>query len=626
MCGIFGVFHFNDTARPCQMRLSRSADLIVHRGPDATGTYLDAGVGLAHTRLALVDLDRRSDQPMWDQDGRYCLVYNGEIYNYQELRADLAERGVHFHTTGDTEVLLMCLAVDGPERTLPRLEGMFAFAFYDKQDRSLVLARDRFGIKPLLVCRDETRFLFASEAKALMPWLKLRPNGFRIVSDLMGHHNSFGKQTFFEGVEILPAGAMVKVEPGSPPRFARYAELPGMIDRDKSEYFEALPANKVVDCVDEALQTAVRKMLCADARVGALCSGGVDSSLIMAMAARNHSNLAIFHANVVGPLSEYPAALRLAKHLKLDLLSVENHETDYVELTPDVLYHYEQPFFMNQHSVPFLMVSRLVSENGVKAILCGEGSDECFLGYQQIAQEPFLKVWYNQIKRLEKLIRAIPKIGNLLWPSVDQSRLLVSDMLNHFEQSLDKRYFEKCFAERLRKPVDRNVRTIELLCHVLRPLLHRNDTMGMAASIESRFPFLDEELMEIAINLPYRYKIRWSTTDWERAHPFVRDKWVVRRVADRYLPKEMSQRKKWAFKVDAFRRFQMERDYFRGSFVADFFRLSDEELDYLLDKATPGLKIKLMMLEVWGQIFIEELALPVVRETLSRHAVFNKAS
>lgn len=191
---------------------------------------------------------------------------------------------------------------------------------------------------------------------------------------------------------------------------------------------------------------------------------------------------------------------------------------------------------------------------------------------------------------------------------------------------MEGRQFRKIYAERMGRAFDRNVRTLDLLAYHLRTLLHRNDTMGMAAGIEARFPFLDERLAETAINLPYRYKIRLSLGVWERAHPFMRDKWVLRRVADRYLPKQLSQRKKWGFNVTAFDRMRIRKEYFKRSFVTDYFKLSSGEFDHLFETADQSLKVKLMMLEVWGQIFIEERALPVVRESLKQHAFFDSHS
>jgi len=620
MCGIFGIVFSDGESEPCEERLRQSAALIGHRGPDGSGVYREAGIGLAHTRLSLVDLSTRSDQPFWDPQRRYALVYNGEIYNFKELREDLADRGVQFHTTSDTEVLLQSLAVDGAERTLPRLEGMFAFAFYDTRERRLLLARDRFGIKPLLVYQDEERFLFASEVKAMQPWIKLRPDGFRIVSELMGFDEPVRNRSVFEGVQIVPPGSLVSLEIGSSPQIEQFSDLSYMIDRAESQDLEALTDEQAVDRLDELMQRSVKQMLFADAPVGALCSGGVDSSVIMAMAARHHNNLAIFHANVVGPQSEYEAARRLATHLKLDLLSIENRDDDYIELMPEVIHHYEYPFTRNPQSVPLLMLSRLIADNGVKAILTGEGSDELFLGYKRVWE-----LYNRQLGRLERLVHCIPRIGKNLWPTRCRTNLLVGDMLSRFEQTLHNDLHRKAYAERMGRAPDDGMRTLRLLSYNLITLLHRNDSMGMAAGIEARFPFLDERLVKTAVNLPYRHKVRFSPHVWERAHPFTRDKWVVRRVADRYLPKELSQRKKLPFVAPALGRMKFRKELFQGSFVADYFQLSSRELDHLLETADQRLKVRLLMLEVWGRIFILGMAPPAVADSLKQQAYFGSA-
>lgn len=620
MCGIFGVVYADGGREPSEELLRRSAGLIAHRGPDGSGIYSEPGVGLAHTRLALVDLDERSDQPLWDPERRYCVVYNGEIYNFRELREELIGRGVRFRTTSDTEVLLQCLILDGPDRTLPRLQGMFAFAFYDKLERRLLLARDRFGIKPLLVYQDEEKFLFASEVKAMQPWIDLRPNVLRLISYLIGVTQPTRNKGFFESIEILPPGSVVKLDVGASPTTEKYMDLTDMIDRARSEELEGLTKEQIVDRVDELLQRSVKQMLVADAPVGALCSGGVDSSLIMAMAARHHQDLAIFHANIVGPLSEYEAAARLAKHLKLDLLTVEAHDHDFIEMTADVLYHYEQPFSLHPQSVAVLMLSKLVQKSGVKGVLTGEGSDECFLGYGKIAQERIWDFYDRQVKRLERLVLALPKVGHHLWSTKGQVAVLIGDMLGQFEETSNKQHARMQFARRMQRPPDRNVRTLDLLSETIRTLMHRNDTMGMAASIEARFPYLDEELVATAVNLPYRYKVRFSPGVWEKEHPFFRDKWVLRRVADRYLPKHLSQRKKLAFPASAFDRMRIPKEFFRGSFVSDYFKLSNDEFDILYETENQALEVRLMMLEAWAQIFIEGVEPDSVRQRLCQHA------
>lgn len=575
-----------------------------HRGPDSSGIHVDGAVGLAHTRLSLVDLNERSRQPFWDTARRYCLVYNGEIYNFKELRRDLEQRGVNFETTSDTEVLLHCLIQGGADITLPRLEGMFAFALYDSQNKSLLLARDRFGIKPLYVYEDDQVLLFSSEIKAMRPWVTLTENPFSITSYLLGTSGPAQNACFYKNVRILPPSTVIKMDVGGSPEFSQFTRLTDMLDGDLAEDLKRLKPEQMVDRVDELVQKSVNNMLVADAPVGALCSGGVDSSLLMAVAARSHNNLAVFHADIVGPLSEYDAARKLADHLKLDLKKVEVRDQDFIDLMPEVIRHYEHPYFKHKHSVPFMMVSKLVHQNEVKAVLTGEGSDECFLGYGHLAMvQPFLEMYFRQVERMARLVRKIPVAGGLMWPSHD-SKNLMTDMLSQFERSQEEGFVRQRYAEFPNLPNNRNVMTLEMLSYHLRTLLHRNDTMGMSASLEARFPFLSEALVKTAINLPYNAKIRFSPSVLEKNHPFMRDKWILRKVADRYMPKILSQRKKLPFNVNAYERIKIPASYFRNSYFSEYSGLTGTDLDYLLDRLDQTLRVKLLMLDVWGRVCI----------------------
>jgi asparagine synthase (glutamine-hydrolysing) len=396
MCGLFGILYSNKETRPCESTLRRSAELINHRGPDGHGVFVGAGIGLAHTRLSLVDPTERSNQPLWDTNGRYCLVYNGEIYNFRELRQELSEREVQFETSSDTEVLLQLLILEGPNKTLPRLKGMFSFGFYDTLEKKLIVARDRFGIKPLLIYRDAEKFIFASEVKSIKPWVDLKPNSFQMIRHLMNYGVPVRNSGFFDDVEMVPPGSVITIDAGREPKTESFASLPDMLDANKAEFLNGLNPKQAVDHVDELLQRSVERMMFADAVVGALCSGGVDSSLLMAIAARTQNNLAIFHADVVGRESELDAASALAKHLKLDLLTTKIHDNDFLKLLPQVIYHYEFPFSGHPHSVPFLMVSNLVRDSGVKGVLTGEGADELFHGYNHLAYEPLWNFYDRQ--------------------------------------------------------------------------------------------------------------------------------------------------------------------------------------------------------------------------------------
>jgi asparagine synthase (glutamine-hydrolysing) len=224
MCGIFGILlHHNPGRMPDRCRLERSAGLMHHRGPDHHGIYADEGIGLVHTRLSLLDLHPRSSQPFWDSDGRYGLVYNGEIYNYREVRRELEGQGIKFKTTSDTEVLLQCLIHYGTEATLPRIEGMFAFALYDRREHVLTLARDRFGIKPLYIYDRKDAFVFASEVAAMRPWIRLEPDLLSIAAylenQLQGPASNF---SFFKGVKSAAPGSVITVRRGRQAQYGRF--------------------------------------------------------------------------------------------------------------------------------------------------------------------------------------------------------------------------------------------------------------------------------------------------------------------------------------------------------------------------------------------------------------------
>jgi asparagine synthase (glutamine-hydrolysing) len=619
MCGIFGVIDHKTEAVPDEHRLEQTAQLLRHRGPDDFGIHSEPGVGLVHTRLSLLDLTARSNQPFWDRERRYCLVYNGEIYNFKELRAELEQQGVRLKTTSDTEVLLECLLNWGFEVTLPRLEGMFAFGLYDNVEKSLVLARDRFGIKPLFIYDTDDSFIFASEIGAMRPWVRFEPDIPSISGFLYGFSGPTKGFTFYKNVKFLDPGGVVKIRKGDRAEYGRFFFLSDFVDQEEMDRLRRLKSEQLVDEVDELINESVKSQLIADAPVGALCSGGLDSSIIMAIAAKYHKDLAIFHANVVGPVSEYDAALRLAKHLKLDLKAVEVKDQDFIDLIPEVTEYFGHPFYPCPHSVPYLMVSRLVGCNKVKAVISGEGADEYFLGYSYLA--PDIRKWIN-VRAMLGLIKRILK------PSVESGKFkyqgpayvkggdvnsdfgLITALHNRFEVVGEALEIRANMSNR--NGVGRNksvLSSLDLLNYNLRSLLHRNDSMGMAASIESRFPFLDTKLAKIAVNMPYNCKIRFSPTFFDQRHFFFRDKWVLRKVGERYLPRELSQRGKKPFPVNAYapQRMQIAPTFFENLLIAELFRLSANETQYLAEKATHNLKWKIVLLEVWSHVCLNDL-------------------
>ena len=415
-------------------------------------------------------------------------------------------------------MVLQSLIHRGAEITLPRLRGMFAFALYDTRERTLLLARDRFGIKPLSIYYDGEVFLFTSEIKALTPWVELRPNPFPMASYLLGFGGPMKNGCFYQGVRILPPGSVVRLRVGETPCFDRFATITDHALPERTEELARMNPTKAVDRVDQLLQSAVDRMMFADARVGALCSGGVDSSIVMAMATRKHQDLAIFHANVLGPQSEFEAAKALAKHLRLDLKAVEIHDQDFIDLIPEVTYHNEHPFRYHPNSVPFILVSKLVRENGVKGVLSGEGADECSSVTTGWPGSP------SSGPINGKIVRHAP--GGAPHPQARRQAVALRGQHSGAREGDALRVRARgrgagelaAYERILGRRSDRNVRTADLLGYHLRMLLHRNDCLGMAASIEARFPFLDEELVTLAVNLRIGRRSGSRPRTWGWAH------------------------------------------------------------------------------------------------------------
>ncbi len=617
MCGIFGVL----APEVDPARLDETARALSHRGPDNVSVWSDPGIGLLHTRLSLVDLDARSNQPFWDESGRYVLVFNGEIYNFRELRDELQSQGVAFRTTGDTEVLMAMLLHEGVERSLPRLEGMFAFGFYDTATRALTLARDRFGMKPVVYHHSSNRFLFASEAAAFRPWMPIEPDLVSMSTYLAGFHGPQSGISMFQDIRLLPPGTVLTFEPGKEPRIEAFASIAGLWNPAERERLQGLSRNQVVDELESRLFSAVRSQLLADAPVGVFCSGGVDSSVVLAMSAELHSNLGIFHADVVGRHSEREAAETLARHLRVDLKAVKVHDSDFVDTLPTVIAHYERPISYRPDSIPFFRLCELVRQHGVKGVLSGEGSDECFLGYQAM------------MPRLSTILSGIPL------PTASGARNLYRRLLlgkhAEFERREEKPDLSRAISSRFEVEMQRaenrklrdaagapladpDLKTLDFLGYHLQTLLHRNDTLGMAASIESRFPILDTAVVRFAVNLPYEYKIRRTMTPGDLRHPFYCDKWIMREVARRRIPKSLSDRPKRAFLTNAFKRMKIDTELFRESRVADYLQLGSAEREFLSSQGRTVFLQRLLQSEVWVRVCVDGESHEGVRERLHR--------
>ena len=454
------------------------------------------------------------------------------------------------------------------------------------------------------ISKNNDRFLFASEQNILHVWAEPELDYLSISSYVQGFGGPHNSHSFYKDISILPPGCVMRITNGQCGSPEQYFSLGSFWNPDYHDQLNQYSDNQVIDKMDELLYTSVERHMLSDTPVGALCSGGVDSSIIMAMASKISSNLAIFHADVVGPNSEKDAAIELSNHLGLDLNVVSVSDNDFIDNLAKVTYHYGQPFVYHPNSVPFMKVTELVKHNNVKAILTGEAADECFLGYSYLPTEDFIGSFHNTLRKLQKFIARTPLIYKVLFQNNHLNNELLMNIHNRFETELtDKQIQDELKAITKGSISSSDFKTLRLLGYHLRTLLHRNDALGMASSIEARFPFLDHDLVQFAVNLPYKYKIRKSFAAYrEKKHPFMTSKWVVRKVADRYLPRSLSRRPKRGFPTDAFERMKIDPAIFKDSFVSDMFNLSMDEVEYLGNVATDELKLRLMLLDLWGRL------------------------
>ncbi len=562
MCGIAGLL-YADPARPVDRRILKAmGDSIAHRGPDAEGFWMEQGLGLVHRRLSIIDL-AGGDQPIGNEDGSIQVILNGEIYNFQELRAGLQARGHRFRTRTDTEVLVHLYEDEG-ERLVERLRGMFAFALWDRTRRRLLLARDRLGIKPLYLYRDAEKLLFGSELKAILayPGVDRRIN-VAALEDYLTFGMVPGSRSIFQKIEKLPPAHVLTVGPEewgrAPRRYWQLRILPD--DRPTAEEWQ--------EQVRAKLAEAVRMHLIADVPVGAFLSGGLDSSVVVASCAGLAQGALQtfsmgFHEE---SFSELPYARQVAE--RFGTRHVEEIVTpDAVALLDELTHYYDEPF-ADSSAIPTFLVSRLASRS-VKVVLSGDGGDEAFGGYARYAHDlkeaavrRWLPAWFRRLALgplagiwpktdwLPRPLRAKTVLTNL---SLDagsayantlslcrrplRRQLLAPDLAAELNGHEPERIIRENHAaappgDSLAGMVAADVATV-----LPDDFLVKVDRASMAHGLEVRPPLLDHELLELAARIPSRWKIRAGET-----------KWILRQAYRQRLPASLVSRRKHGFDI-----------------------------------------------------------------------------
>lgn len=498
MCGIAGIV--DGGRRPDPGMVERMLGVLSHRGPDGAGTWGEEGVVLGHRRLAIIDLSEDGAQPMLDSDGRSVITYNGEIYNYLELRAELEAAGMPFRSSSDTEVLLAAWHVWG-ERCLSRLNGMFAFAIYDRVEGTLFCARDRLGVKPLCYSWDGRRLAFASEVKALLASGVVsgacRPDA---IYEYLARGYTSGGRSFYQGVEVLQPGTALALDADGTLRTWEWWKP----DRSPDAAFgnAAAWADHVADLIDDAVRLRLR----SDVPVGAHLSGGLDSSAIVAAAARHsgadvHTFTGAFPDDPAGDEREFARAV-------VDHCGVTGHE---VEISVDelpahfarILWHLDEPI-AGEGVFPQMLVCDLARANGFIVVLGGQGGDEIFGGYLRHRALHYRRALGSGSpgRRAAALVelsrRAMGEWRRVLRTS---TRVRDADLAPSFLAAIDPGLREEVRRSRLSFASARDLMWHDLRSY-LPALLHVEDRTSMAASIESRTPLLDYRLVEAALRIP----------------------------------------------------------------------------------------------------------------------------
>ncbi|MGH9947780.1 MAG: asparagine synthase (glutamine-hydrolyzing) [Pyrinomonadaceae bacterium] len=602
MCGIAGMFQRG--GGDASLEIVKQLGMVMHhRGPDNFGFELRGKIAFAHNRLSLLDLSDAANQPF--SNDRYSLIYNGEIYNFQENRTRLQkEFDVEFKTTSDTEVLFYSLILDGIEKCLKTTQGMFAFALYDEVEETLWLARDRMGIKPLYFYEADGAIYWASEIKAIARTLGLQPDPIRTLFAANNMAEKSAEYTLFKGVKSVGPGSYLRIKKEGEPKEVIYYDVVDDFDANYYNELDRKDTGQILQDFDRMFNDAVRKMLISDVPVGAFVSGGIDSSMISAVASEYNSDIKLFTANVVGKYSEFSDVQALSKHIGKDVYEYRFEPEMMLRDWADVTYHYDCPIVIHVNSIPFSNVAQLARDSNVKAVLTGEGADELFLGYPTLLTQRYDSLAAFPKNMVESLYKVYPKLHSYVFGQNGNTPIaFLNKVVSGFElQQLEQRADEKLNGLSKRERREQYM-TIKMLREHLITLLHRNDRMGMMSSIEARFPFLDEEIVKFAVNLPSKFKIGRTPRFYNYKHPFLIDKWIVRKTAEKYLPDQIVRKKKQGFPMYGHKFLNIKDGFFRNGWVAESLGLSSTVQAYLQQTQDPYFVAKLASVEVFGRIY-----------------------
>jgi asparagine synthase (glutamine-hydrolysing) len=559
MCGICGIYNLD--GRPVDKNLlHRMNNTLVHRGPDDEGYHVNGSIGLGHRRLSIIDLDT-GHQPIFNEDDTKVIVFNGEIYNFVELKSELKSKGHQFKTKTDTEVILHAYEEWGAE-CVHRLRGMFAFAIWDEQERRLFLARDRLGIKPLYYYCDRHRLIFASELKAILEDDTIpKELDLEALSDYLSFGYVPSPKTIFKSIRKLPPGHVL-IQSAAETEIKQYWDLKFQPDVHTS-------IDKFCDQIIETLEESTRLRLISDVPLGAFLSGGIDSSVVVAIMSGLIRNPVV--TNSIGFAKREYSELDYAQATS-KLFGTDHHEymvaPDAVDVVNKLAWYFDEPF-ADSSSIPTYYVSQMTRRN-VTVALSGDGGDENFAGYRRyyfdrfensiraVLAAPFrqnvigiLARIYPKADWLPQMFRAKTLLTNISQDSVYgyfnsmsyflpgmKDRILSPDLKNklHNYDSIEvfRKHYKKCDSK---DPLTRT-QYVDFKTYLVDDILTKVDRASMANSLEIRVPILDHKFVELVAQIPSNLKLNGKTS-----------KYIFKKAASRLLPDEILNRKKMGFSI-----------------------------------------------------------------------------
>ncbi len=639
MCGICGIVYTDPERRADPGLLERMARVQNHRGPDDQGIWCQGNVGLGHVRLSIIDLSPLGHQPMTNEDQSVWVTFNGEIYNFLELREELRQKGHQFRSRTDTEVLVHLWEEEGV-RCVERLRGMFAFAVWDDREKTLFLARDRMGKKPLFYAMLPDRFLFSSEIKGILQDQDIKPEpDLKALHYYLTYQSVPSPYSAFQGIVKLPPAhcLLVKEGKGEPRRYWKLSY------RDKLTVNGARGEAALQEEIIDRLREAVRIRLISDVPLGAFLSGGIDSSLVVALMAGicNHPVKTFSISFAQEEYNEAHYARLVANRYQTD-----HHEfkvtPDARAIFPELVWHYNEPF-ADPSAIPTYYVSKLARQH-VTVVLNGDGGDENFAGYPRYALNgqhdreggllPFLRHWlgdlyaWQDFVRLQRLwkdpaaLRAFsPRLFAYYWRITHFHELHQAKLYSEHMKAATAAYpafqlmLGKYRASDAKDFLDALL-NLDLELYLPDTLMVKVDIASMAHSLEARAPMLDHHFLEFAARIPANLKLRNGTES----------KYIFKKAAEAFLPREVIYRPKMGFGVPTDHWFRHElkdlvsdtllspRAVGRGYFRRDF-------LEKLLTEHQSGernwqyLIWNLLMLELWHQMFIDQTLAPPVQKS-----------